>query len=65
MSDPEDGPGVPPAYFNFLDTSNPAPPPLPYLRIWMTATTPYLKVWIRHLVVDGEILHANFISLMK
>ena len=65
MSDAEEGPGgsPPPPYFNFLDTSNPAP--LPYLRIWMTATTPYLKVWIRHLVVNGEILHANFISFVK
>ena len=27
----------------------------------MTAPTPYLKVWIRHLVVSGEVLLANFL----
>ena len=24
------------------------PPPPPYLRVWMTVATPYLKVCIRH-----------------
>ena len=32
------------------------PPPAPYLRIWMTWTPPYLKVWIRHCYLPPKLL---------
>ena len=31
------------------------PPPL-YLRVWMTWTPPYLKVWIRHCYLPPKLL---------
>ena len=45
----------PPLFFDQNDArrvekvfSETAPPPSPYLRLWMTGSPPYLKVWIRH-----------------
>ena len=56
VADPGEGPGGPAPLISrlnwgskgrklFLETP---PPPRLYLRVWMTAPSPYLKVWIRH-----------------
>ena len=38
--------------FFFLETGS----PLPYLRVWMSWTPPYLKVWIRHCYFPPKLL---------
>ena len=62
VADSEEGPGGPPPLIfrpnwgpkgrkkSFLETATPSPPPpIPFLRIWMTGPPPpYLKLSIRH-----------------
>ena len=32
-----------------------SPPPHPYLRVWMTSTPAYLKVWMCHCMILNEV----------
>ena len=55
VADPGEGPGGPAPLISWLNWGSKGrklfldpPPPRLYLRVWMTAPSPYLKVWIRH-----------------